>query len=105
MFLYKGVILVNIYYLDLWRNQLGNLGHPGGYTSYDVGAAIAENREVNREKYSELKLQANFLQASPAYLTTSPSNGSYGVYTDTHDLLVTPLSGPLTSFYIVRQLI
>jgi hypothetical protein len=65
---------------------LGNLRHPGGYMSYDVGAAIAENRQVSREKYSELKLRANFLQVSPAYLTSHPDNGSFGVYTDTNDL-------------------
>lgn len=82
----------------------GNLGHPGGYTSYDVGAAIAEDRQVTREKYGELKLQANFLQASSAaYLTTTPLNGTFGMYTDTHDLVVTPLVGSRTNFYIVRH--
>jgi hypothetical protein len=36
--------------------------NPGGYTSYDYGASITENREIYREKYSELKLEANFLK-------------------------------------------
>jgi hypothetical protein len=58
---------------------------------------------VTREKYSELKLQANFLQVSPAYITSLPDGGSFGVYTDTSELAVTRLSGSSTSFYIVRH--
>ncbi|PLB53681.1 beta-galactosidase [Aspergillus steynii IBT 23096] len=81
----------------------GNLGHPSGYTSYDVGAAIAENCQVSREKYSELKLQASFLQVSPDYLTAQPENGTFGVYTDTHDLVTTRLRGSPTNFYVVRH--
>jgi len=62
----------------------GNLGHPGGYTSYDYGAAITEERLVTREKYSELKLEANFLRASgSAYLTAVPSNATNGSYVNT----------------------
>lgn len=83
----------------------GNIGHPMGYTSYDVGAAIAEDRQVNREKYSELKLQANFLQVSPAYKTSMPSEGTFGVFTNTSELVTTELA-PTESggtFYIVRH--
>lgn len=81
------------------------MGHPMGYTSYDIGAAIAEDRQVNREKYSELKLQANFLQVSPAYLTSMPSEGTFGIFTNTTDLVTTELA-PTESggtFYIVRH--
>ncbi|KAL4926586.1 glycoside hydrolase family 35 protein [Aspergillus undulatus] len=81
----------------------GNLGHPGGYTSYDIGAAISENRGVHREKYSEIKLQSSFLRASPLYMTSEPDNGTFGVYTDTNDILTTRLSTPSTEFYIVRH--
>lgn len=83
----------------------GNIGHPMGYTSYDIGAAIAEGREVNREKYSELKLQANFLQVSPTYQTSIPSEGTFGVFTNTSELVTTELA-PTESggtFYIVRH--
>lgn len=77
-----------------------------GYTSYDVGAAIAEDRQVNREKYSELKLQANFLKVSPDYQTSQPSEGTFGVFTNTRELVTTELA-PTTqsggSFYIVRH--
>lgn len=76
-----------------------------GYTSYDVGAAIAEDRQITREKYSELKLQANFLQASPEYLISQPSEGTFGLYTNTSALATTLLSGSEQngSFYIVRH--
>ncbi|RAH56230.1 beta-galactosidase [Aspergillus piperis CBS 112811] len=90
-------------YMIFGGTNWGNLGHPGGYTSYDVGAAIAEDREVIREKYSELKLQSNFLQESPAYLESHPENGSYGIYTDTTSLAVTRLAGNPTNFYVVRH--
>lgn len=83
----------------------GNIGHPMGYTSYDVGAAIAEDRQVNREKYSELKLQANFLQVSPAYQTSMPSEGTFGIFTNTSELVTTELAPTDSSgtFYIVRH--
>lgn len=83
----------------------GNMGHPLGYTSYDVGAAIAEDRQVNREKYSELKLQANFLQVSPAYQTSMPSEGTFGIFTNTSELVTTELAPSESggTFYIVRH--
>lgn len=82
----------------------GNLGHPGGYTSYDYGAAITEERLVTREKYSELKLEANFLKASgSAYLTSTPGNVTNGSYVDNDALATTPLFGNKTNFYIVRH--
>lgn len=81
----------------------GNLGYALGYTSYDYGAAISENREIVREKYSELKLQANFLKVTPAYLTASVGNMSNTTYTDNIAITVTPLFGDVTNFYIVRH--
>ncbi|KAK5007345.1 hypothetical protein LTR28_005405, partial [Elasticomyces elasticus] len=70
-----GVTIFNVYMIYGGTNW-GNLGHPGGYTSYDYGAVISEERLVSREKYSEAKLEANFLQASPAYLTAIPQNNT-----------------------------
>lgn len=83
----------------------GNIGHPMGYTSYDVGAAIAEDRQVSREKYSELKLQANFLQVSPNYLISMPSEGTFGIFTNTSELVATELAPTKSAetFYIVRH--
>ncbi|KAI1360357.1 glycoside hydrolase superfamily [Xylaria arbuscula] len=96
--------LLNLY-MTFGGTNWGNMGHPQGYTSYDVGAAIAENRQVDREKYSELKLQANFLQVSPAYLTATPLDSQFGVYTNTTELVTTPLvsSSEGGAFYIVRH--
>ncbi|KAJ2982782.1 hypothetical protein NUW58_g6371 [Xylaria curta] len=83
----------------------GNLGHPIGYTSYDVGATIAEDRQVTREKFSELKLQANFLQVSPAYLTAIPQESRFGQYANTTKLVTTALipTEQGGAFYIVRH--
>jgi hypothetical protein len=81
----------------------GNLGHPGGYTSYDYAAAIAEDRSVLREKYSEVKLQANFLRASPAYLTAVPDQTVNGSSVNTVAIATTRLAGITTGFYVVRH--
>ncbi|PCG98627.1 Glycoside hydrolase, family 35 [Penicillium occitanis (nom. inval.)] len=81
----------------------GNLGHPGGYSSYDYGAAISESRNVTREKYSELKLLGNFLKVSSSYLTASPESASSGIYTDTTDLTTIPVVGSTTAYFVVRH--
>ena len=81
----------------------GNLGHPGGYTSYDYAAPIREGREVDREKYSELKLQANFFKVSPTYLTATRSNASNSTWTASTDLSVTPAFSETAKFYFVRH--
>ena len=94
------------YYMTYGGTNWGNLGYPVGYTSYDYGAAIMENREVTRAKYSEAKLIANFWQASPAYLTSSPqkAQGS-AIYTTQSNLTVTPVldSELKTGFYVIRH--
>ncbi|KAL8694845.1 MAG: hypothetical protein Q9218_000604 [Villophora microphyllina] len=81
----------------------GNLGHPGGYTSYDYGAVIAEDRTLFREKYSEAKLQANFLRVSPDYLTAIPGSASNGSFVNTPAIATTQLKGNHTNFYVVRH--
>jgi hypothetical protein len=97
-----GVTILNLY-MTYGGTNWGNLGHPGGYTSYDYAAPISEDRQVYREKYSELKLQANFLKVSPAYLTATRRNASNTTWTNTGDLTVTPASTNKTSFYFVRH--
>lgn len=67
---------------------------------------MAEDRNVTREKYSEIKLIANFMKVSaPAYLDANPANLSSTLYTSTTDLTVTPLLGNNSdsSFYILRH--
>lgn len=92
-------------YMVFGGTNWGNLGHAGGYTSYDYGAPITEGRELYREKYSELKLQGNFLKVSPAYLTATVGNLTTTTYTDNAGIAVTPLfgNGSNTNFYVVRH--
>ncbi|KAI3336951.1 glycoside hydrolase family 35 protein [Xylariaceae sp. AK1471] len=100
-----GVTIYNLYMIFGGTNW-GNLGHPGGYTSYDYGSVLKEDRTITREKYSELKLQATFLMSSPSYLTAIPGNSSNATYSDTTDITVTPLLGNTTddaSFFVVRH--
>jgi hypothetical protein len=77
----------------------------GGDTSYDYGAAIAEDRTISREKYSEQKLEASFLKVSPAYLTATSHLGVNGSYGAPATIAVTPLigNGTQTNFYVVRH--
>jgi hypothetical protein len=70
------------------------------------GSAIAEDRTL-REKYYEIKLQANFLKVSPAFLTTRPQNigATAGAYTDNSALKTTftfDVVGNKTGFFVVR---
>lgn len=109
------MVCVASYYLSRLSNQClqifggtnwGNLGHPGGYTSYDYGAAITESRNLTREKYGELKLLANFAKVSPSYLVTNPGNQSTVIYTNNPALSVTPLLGRNktdSSFFVMRH--
>jgi hypothetical protein len=64
---------------------------------------ITEDRLVNREKYSEAKLEANFIVASPSYLTATPGAArSDSYYASSRDLTVTPLQSGSTKFLVVR---
>ncbi|KAF9230278.1 glycoside hydrolase family 35 protein, partial [Melanogaster broomeanus] len=107
----KNQLAMSTTYLNLYMiyggTNWGGIAHPGVYTSYDYGAAIAEDRTL-REKYYELKLQANFLRVSPAYLTTRPTNlyNNQGTYMGNIALLTTQVLdavGNMTGFYVVRQ--
>ena len=77
----------------------------GGYTSYDYGAAITEDRHVWREKYSEMKLEASFLKVSPAYLTATPGVEINGTLASSSDIGYTPLTDIQsdTKFYVLRH--
>ncbi|RDB20455.1 putative beta-galactosidase A [Hypsizygus marmoreus] len=98
--------LFNIYMIFGGTNW-GGIAYPSVYTSYDYGSAIAEDRTL-REKYYELKLQANFLAVSSAYLTTRPQNiyNTQGSFTRNPALKTTQVLdvvGNKTGFYVVRQ--
>lgn len=81
----------------------GNLGQSGGYTSYDYGAAISEDRTIFREKYHEAKLIAQFMVSSPAYLEAIPANLTNSSYASTSAITTTPIFGDVTNFYVVRH--
>ncbi|OAA47981.1 beta-galactosidase lacA [Cordyceps fumosorosea ARSEF 2679] len=98
-----GIGILSIYMLFGGTNW-GNLGHSRGYTSYDYGSAIREDRYLDREKYSELKLEALFNRASPSYLLTTPGDLSTTRYTDNVNIAVTPLQSNGTGdYYVVRH--
>ncbi|KAL7275683.1 hypothetical protein RUND412_001370 [Rhizina undulata] len=111
---YKNMMAMSTTILNLYMTfggtNWGGLAYPGVYTSYDYGSAITETRQINREKYSELKLQANFLKVSPAYLTTQPQNilpeAVNGSYSDSQDIAITKLAdvvGNKTVFWVTRH--
>ncbi|KAM5383782.1 hypothetical protein ACJZ2D_001771 [Fusarium nematophilum] len=98
-----GVTIFNIY-MTFGGTNWGNLGHCDGYTSYDYGAAIKEDRTITREKYSEIKLQGQFLRVSPAYSSSTPGNLSTSKYTNNEAIAVTPLTGESDdAFFVVRH--
>ncbi|KAJ7237206.1 glycoside hydrolase family 35 protein [Mycena haematopus] len=79
----------------------------GGTNWGGIGSAIAEDRTL-REKYYELKLQANFRSVSPAFLTSNPMNlfANQGSFTGNQALKTTQVLdvvGNKTGFYVVRQ--
>lgn len=92
-------------YMTYGGTNWGNQGHPGGYSSYDYGASITEERLVSREKYSGAKLLAVFLQSSPAYLTAVPQTSPLGngAYTGNSNVFVSALFANTTKFFVARQ--
>ncbi|KAI0602624.1 beta-galactosidase precursor [Biscogniauxia sp. FL1348] len=101
-----GSTIHNIYMIFGGTNW-GNIGHPGGYTSYDYGAAISEDRSVTSEKYSELKLLSEWLKVSSDYVVTKPSTAFILTYATNAAITVTKLSGNTSSgegsFFVVRH--
>ncbi|KAL2126382.1 hypothetical protein VTI74DRAFT_1017 [Chaetomium olivicolor] len=98
-----GVKIFNVYPVFGGTNW-GNVGLDSGYTSYDSSAAIDEDRRLEREKYAELKLQANFLKVSPGYLTATPElKPTMGFYSPNQDITVTAMVGPDGGFYVTRK--
>ncbi|KAI9163259.1 putative beta-galactosidase A [Paramyrothecium foliicola] len=95
-----GIRIFNVY-MTYGGTNWGNLGHEGGYTSYDYAAAIREDRRIDREKYSEIKLEAQFLKVSPGYLDTTPQALTRGVYSSNEAISITPLLSNDTGHYLV----
>lgn len=64
---------------------------------------IAEDRSIAREKYSEAKLEANFIVASPAYLTAKTEVNATSRYVSNGAITATLLKGNRTQFLVVRH--
>ncbi|CAE6479336.1 unnamed protein product [Rhizoctonia solani] len=80
----------------------GHLATPTVYTSYDYAAPISEDRSLT-PKYSEIKLQALFLHATPHYhlagrISNDTAHASLPYIFTTH--LATPAGQNL---YVIRQ--
>ncbi|KAF2227033.1 putative beta-galactosidase [Elsinoe ampelina] len=103
--MYAAAVTIFNIYMTFGGTNWGNQGHPGGYTSYDYGASIAEDLTVAREKYSEIKLQANFLHASPAYLVATPQNQGRNIpgFSNNAQINVIQSITDTTNFYVVRH--
>ncbi|KAJ7469612.1 glycoside hydrolase family 35 protein [Mycena latifolia] len=103
----SGAALQNLY-MTYGGTNWGNMHCTTIYSSYDYGAAIAEDRTPT-PKLSELKLQGYFLHASPDYLLVGRvGNGTVGsgtAYSASPDIYVTNLESPASqaNFYVVRQ--
>ncbi|KAJ0329240.1 hypothetical protein COL5a_004476 [Colletotrichum fioriniae] len=98
----RSIKILNLY-MTYGGTNWGNMGHSEGYTSYDHGASIRENRGIDREKYSEAKIEAHFLRVSEAYLTAIPQNATSTEFVSTPELRVVPIVGDKTRFYVVRH--
>ena len=76
----------------------------GVQTCADNTQCIKENRVIDREKYSEVKLEGEFFKVSPGYLLATPGTLSTTDYSDNADITVTPLLGNGTgNFYVARH--
>ncbi|KAI0456170.1 glycoside hydrolase family 35 protein [Xylaria acuta] len=94
---------IKLFNITFGGTNWGNLGQPGGYTSYDYGASIKEDRTITREKYAEAKLMGHFLTSSHAYLDAIPGELTNTSYVSTPKLSTTPIFGKPTTFYVVRH--
>jgi hypothetical protein len=65
---------------------------------------IRENRAIDREKYSEVKLEGQFVKVSPGYITASVGPASTSDYSNNAGITITPLTSNNTgNFFIARQ--
>lgn len=66
-------VKAHTYYMSYGGTNWGYTGSPAsGFTSYDYGAAIDEDRTLRNDKYGAQKEEAYFMEANSAYLTSMP---------------------------------
>ncbi|BCS19877.1 glycoside hydrolase family 35 protein [Aspergillus puulaauensis] len=103
-----GARIYNLY-MTVGGTNWGGISYSEGLTSYDYGAPISEDRGIAREKFSEIKLEAQMLKVSPSYLLANPSNFTTGIYSSNENVAVTPvlanttLSDSKTNYFVVRH--
>lgn len=95
------------YYMAYGGTSWGHIPFHKVYTSYDYGAAIAENRWITA-KYQELKRQGLFLRSAKEFITTDfvgNSTDSTIVPVSNSEVYVTYLKNPTSGggFYIARH--
>ncbi|KAG8982974.1 hypothetical protein FRB90_006403, partial [Tulasnella sp. 427] len=95
------------YYMAYGGTSWGHIPFHKVYTSYDYGAALAENRWIT-SKYQELKRQGLFLRSAKDFITTDVignSTNSSAVQVSNPEVYVTYLKNPTTDagFYIARH--
>ncbi|KAF8601289.1 hypothetical protein BDV93DRAFT_495966 [Ceratobasidium sp. AG-I] len=96
-----GTYLMGLY-MTYGGTNWGNLATPIVYTSYDYAAPISEDRSLT-PKFTEIKLQALFLHASPHYHLAGRI-GTGTTYTNNSQIFTTYLSTTNgNGFYVVRQ--
>ena len=91
-------------YMTYGGTNWGNLGQPTGYTSYDYGSAIKEDRTITREKFSEAKLEVNFFKVATDYLVSVPENITTS-YTNSAEISITPITNTnsKTKYWVARH--
>ncbi|KOS20896.1 putative beta-galactosidase A [Escovopsis weberi] len=95
-----GATVLNVY-MAFGGTNWGNLGHSHVYTSNDFGAPIREDRSVDREKYSELKLQGQFLKVSPGLLRAKPHHVSLAISTNSRIRITGLTSNERGNFFLL----
>ncbi|KAF2186130.1 glycoside hydrolase family 35 protein [Zopfia rhizophila CBS 207.26] len=104
-----GVRIYNLY-MTVGGTNWGGISYSEGFTSYDYGAIVKEDRSISREKYSEIKLEAQVLKVSPSYPVANPViNYTIGQHSPSKDVAITPLlandtlGDSKTNYFVVRH--
>lgn len=66
--------------------------------------SIREDRYIDREKYSEMKLEAQFMRVSPSILEAAAGDLTTSVYSDNKAIAITPmLSNKTGNYFVIRH--
>ncbi|KAF2493127.1 hypothetical protein BU16DRAFT_563304 [Lophium mytilinum] len=93
-------------YMIYGGTNWGHMSWQRVYTSCDFRAAISENRAISREKYGEIKLEAQFLKVAPAYRTSRLIHSASDAYSTSPNVFVSQTKDVLrgnTTFWTTRH--